>query len=130
MQDTSIATKHSPAVKVGGRRLSTTTRPKPHTESRDAGPASLNASEDSKAATTEVVDDYPRPVARSDNSRDEDNHNHNFEDESLRREMKRHAPSRIVHDTQPTRDYQTSSKGPGYGAGGRIAQPSAGRVGV
>ncbi|KAJ8082058.1 hypothetical protein PM082_007904 [Marasmius tenuissimus] len=105
-------------------------RSRNNNRSRDAGPASPIAPEDSKAATTEVVDDYPRPIARSDNSRHEDNHNHNFEDESLKREMKKHAPSRIVHDTQPTRDYQTSSKGPGYGAGGRIAQPSAGRVGV
>ncbi|KAL0579423.1 hypothetical protein V5O48_002594 [Marasmius crinis-equi] len=77
---------------------------------------------------TDTVDDYPRPSAPGDNN--SEHAHHSYEEESpLKREMKKHVHKNIP-DNQPTRDFQTSSKGQGYGAGGRIAQPSAGRVGV
>ncbi|KAG7095783.1 hypothetical protein E1B28_006485 [Marasmius oreades] len=50
--------KHSPAVKVGGRRRSATTKPKPH--SKSYRPTITSESSDN------TVNDYPRPVAQTE----------------------------------------------------------------
>ncbi|KAF9260664.1 hypothetical protein L218DRAFT_1002413 [Marasmius fiardii PR-910] len=126
-----VEPKHSPAVKVGGRRLSTTSRPKAHAE--EPTTVSSGPAENTQTTSTSEVDDYPRPVAQTDNNGGHEHAHHSYEDESpLKKEMNKHKHdfNRDMYNNQPTRDYQVASKGAGYGAGGRIAQPSSGRIGI
>lgn len=118
-EESALLANHQPAVKVAGRRLSTSSRAKPHSQQESAS-ASSESSDNPDI-------DYPRPSAPSEERPHNDSHNH-YRDEDPVKKEKRHQ-TRIVHtkseSTMPTREPQNLAKG--FGAGGRIAQP-AGKV--
>ncbi|KAF8899357.1 hypothetical protein BD779DRAFT_1667039 [Infundibulicybe gibba] len=126
MVDT-VSIQHPPAVKVGGRRLSTTTRPKPaHTpEVATAEPVS----------PAEEILDYPRPAPPGGEEQVHP-HVHAEEEIPLKKERKHHDNEsklkELAHSkgemTRPTREHAQNGKG--FGAGGRIAQPAGKGLGV
>ncbi|KAF9011313.1 hypothetical protein BDQ17DRAFT_1345938 [Cyathus striatus] len=123
MKDNSVMVQHPPAVKVGGRRLSITSKPKPHVLSEPI----IMQSADNEPDASQL--DYPRPAPPgSETERQHKEHHQRQEDE--RKEKKHH-----LHDgqkdyafwkaesTRPTRDPQSVlSKSPT--AGVRIGQPA------
>jgi len=115
-----ILAQHPPAVKVGGRRLSISSKPKPHT-----------TSEHTPTSPTGTVDhvDYPRPAPPGEDTQGHSPHN---EDEAPKKEKKKHGnhdekklrdANRKAEATRPTREAAGGGKS-GFGAGGRIAQPA------
>ncbi|KAF5384934.1 hypothetical protein D9615_000980 [Tricholomella constricta] len=122
---TDISSLHPPAVKVGGRRLSVSSRPKQHVPSEPApAPPSSPA-------------DYPRPVHPTDDQaqaplnppppphheeeappKKEKKHT-NYENEKHLRDL----AHRKIESTRPSKDIMGGHKG--FGAAGRIAQPAA-----
>ncbi|KAJ7083321.1 hypothetical protein B0H15DRAFT_850573 [Mycena belliarum] len=112
---------HPPAIKVGGRRHSISSKHKPHTAPERA---------QSVPADAEVEPtDYPRPAAPQ--AGDEAAHvpPHNDErDEAPRKHLHDSEQRRLLELAQrkaemarPTRDAKNSGKG--FGGAGRIAQP-------
>ncbi|KAL0952065.1 hypothetical protein HGRIS_008702 [Hohenbuehelia grisea] len=111
-------TRHA-TVKVGGRRLSVTSRPKVHHATENTTTTKTEDQQDE----TNVIDDYPRPAPPGE----ERDHAHPppHDDEGLlKREKKQSfdAKESKLDANRPTRDLQGGHKG--YGAGGRIAQPA------
>ncbi|KAJ6541592.1 hypothetical protein B0H19DRAFT_1173730 [Mycena capillaripes] len=114
--------QHPPAIKVGGRRHSISTRHRTHPAAPDPVPA---------VAPPPVVEpvDYPRPAAPA--PREDAAHvpppPHNEEEPQWK--DKRHDNERKLLElaqrkaemTRPTRIPKTNAKG--FGAAGRIAQP-------
>ncbi|KAF5384053.1 hypothetical protein D9757_006963 [Collybiopsis confluens] len=141
--------QHPPAVKVGGRRLSVSSRPhKPHvsipSEKEPSSPAEDSDSTPSRsdsASPSVPFDDYPRP---SDPSQHQNQNQHQEQEQEHRghrehrddvpphRKDKKHGPESEVQnrkeDTMPTRDHHGHRHGQGGGAR-RIVQP-AGKVGL
>ncbi|KIJ66618.1 hypothetical protein HYDPIDRAFT_109707 [Hydnomerulius pinastri MD-312] len=117
-----LAAQHAPAVKVGGRRLSVTSRPKPH-----AAPGTPPSNTNAEAENT----DYPRPTTQGEGEeqvhapphneeevpKKEKKHGHGGHDE---RRLKESA-YRKAEATMPSKSH-SASKG-SFGAGGRIGQP-------
>jgi len=121
---TDISAQHSPAVKVGGRRLSITARHRRHSASE---PAPVEPS------PSPPNTDYPRPAAPGE---EQPVHNPppHIEDEAPPKKEKKHwnheneikakeLAHRKMETTRPSKDTVGGNKG--FGAGGRIAQPVA-----
>ncbi|KAJ7696811.1 hypothetical protein B0H17DRAFT_1053143 [Mycena rosella] len=117
---------HPPAIKVGGRRLSVSTKHKSHPapEQAPAAPA--------QPAEVPAVDaDYPRPAAPTGAGVEEPAHvppPPYIEDEPPRKEKKHDTERKLMElaqrkaeMTRPTRDLKNTGKG--FGGAGRIAQP-------
>ncbi|KAJ7589548.1 hypothetical protein C8J56DRAFT_938865 [Mycena floridula] len=125
-----IPTQHAPAVKVAGRRLSTTTRPtKSHISSSPKETSAIEAVSDIQ---DEQVD-YPRPAPPGTQHEANPNHVHHEEEVPLKKD-KKHG---VVHDdvaqrkaatTMPTKEAQIPNKG--FGGGNRIAQPAGRALGA
>jgi len=103
---------HAPAVKVGGRRLSISSKPKPATVQEPQ-------------VIEEPVEptDYPRPAPPNEQEdvRDEDKKKQGYGNNE--RERKRiEVGHKKVEDNMPTKDFGNQPKD--RGAGGRIAQPA------
>ncbi|KAH9854358.1 hypothetical protein C2E23DRAFT_818409 [Lenzites betulinus] len=109
--------QHAPAMKVGGRRLSVTSKPKPavaHVEAQSASPEH------------DTPVDYPRPAPPGEQQQ------HKDDDEVPRRKQgsggddheRRIQESlyRKAEHNRPTKEFVGSSKT--VGAGGRISQPA------
>ncbi|KAF9469520.1 hypothetical protein BDZ94DRAFT_1242596 [Collybia nuda] len=117
-----ISSQHLPAVKVGGRRLSVSSKPKHH------APAEPSPVEPETAPETL---DYPRPAppgeeqvhahpplhTEEDNIKKDRKHG-SHENEQKLKELAHHK----AEMTRPTKDVAGGHKG--FGAGGRIAQPA------
>ncbi|KAJ7146507.1 hypothetical protein C8R44DRAFT_757656 [Mycena epipterygia] len=113
---------HPPAIKVGGRRHSVSTKHRPH-------PAPEPAPAVAAQPVEEPVVDYPRPAAPP--AGEEVAHvpppPHN--EEEPQRKDKKHDNERKLMElaqrkaemTRPTRDLKNNGKG--FGGAGRIAQP-------
>ncbi|KAH7886352.1 hypothetical protein F5I97DRAFT_1255665 [Phlebopus sp. FC_14] len=112
--------QHYPAMKVGGRRLSISSRPKHHTSS---GSAPTSAAEQTENT------DYPRPAAQGEEQAHAPPHN---EEEAPKKEKKhghkgteerrlQESAYRKAVATQPTRDHAGGKHA--FGAAGRIVQP-------
>ncbi|PCH34335.1 hypothetical protein WOLCODRAFT_63820 [Wolfiporia cocos MD-104 SS10] len=124
MTDTVV--QHPPAIKVGGRRLSVSSRPKPHpaTEAKPASP------------TTEPVD-YPRPAPPGEQSPHE-----NHEEEVPKKEKKKgnggeeherrlqESLHRKAEQNRPSKDGHTAKNWNAIGGGGRIGQPAGRGLGI
>ncbi|KAH7926834.1 hypothetical protein BV22DRAFT_1194051 [Leucogyrophana mollusca] len=121
-----ISAQHPPAMKVGGRRLSVTSRPKPHVSS-GSPPAS--------PTTLPEETDYPRPAAPGDEHHHvpppneeeapkKKKHGHGNHDEKRLKE----SAFQKAEAARPTRD-NNAPKG-AFGAAGRIAQPAGKTFGV
>ncbi|KAJ7511708.1 hypothetical protein B0H11DRAFT_1952686 [Mycena galericulata] len=113
---------HPPAIKVGGRRHSVTTKHKPHAAPEPA-PAVATPS------VEEPVADYPRPAppVPGEEAAHVPPPPHN-EEEPLRRDKKLENERKLLElaqrkaeMTRPTRDLKNNGKG--FGGAGRIAQP-------
>ncbi|KAF5340166.1 hypothetical protein D9758_014994 [Tetrapyrgos nigripes] len=116
LQDPKILAQiHLPAVKVGGRRLSTSSKAKTHAST---------TSEVAPEVPTEAEEptDYPRPVAGEQHH---DAPHHNEEEKKDKKPFFDSFAHKKTEENKPTRDFQAAGKG--FGAGGRIAQP-AGKV--
>ncbi|KAF8661414.1 hypothetical protein AX16_001333 [Volvariella volvacea WC 439] len=123
-----VPVQHSPAVKVGGRRLSTTTR---HTKPRLALDMSKSTDCVATNSTEGTEDDYPRPAAPGEGEEHTNNTPHEEEappkkekkhnQHENERKMKESAHWKVEY-TRPTRDTQPGSRS--FGAAGRIAQPA------
>jgi len=115
--------QHAPAMKVGGRRLSVSSKPRLHAAS--SFPTD-NISQRENA-------DYPRPAPPGEGEEHAQAPPHN-EEEAPKKEKKHghgnHDDNRLkesiyrkIEGTRPTRDLSSGPKN-SFGAGGRIAQPS------
>ncbi|KIP11101.1 hypothetical protein PHLGIDRAFT_18067 [Phlebiopsis gigantea 11061_1 CR5-6] len=118
---------HPPAQKVGGRRMSITSRSKPHAAHTEHKPAADTADNDTGPT------DYPRPAPPGEQPPHE---HHQHEEEQPRRE-KKHGMSeheRRAHDiqhkkadlTRPSKEISLANKVGGM----RIAQPAGKGVGL
>jgi len=124
-----ISVQHPPAVKIGGRRLSISTRHKTHGNS--------GAARSEKSPSPEAnEEDYPRPAAPGEEPHQHILHN---EEELPPKKEKKHGNHENerklkefahwkVDITRPTRDLQGGNKS--FGASGRIAQPAGKGLGV
>ncbi|KAI9066539.1 hypothetical protein FKP32DRAFT_1565627 [Trametes sanguinea] len=115
MADTLV--QHPPAMKVGGRRLSVTSRPKP----------AVHAAEPQRASPgPETPTDYPRPAPPGEQQAHKEEEEvpkrkqGNGGDEHERRIQE--SLYRKAEANRPTRDFKAGGKP--VGAGGRISQPS------
>ncbi|KAF9225202.1 hypothetical protein BS17DRAFT_584470 [Gyrodon lividus] len=107
-------------VRVGGRRLSINSRPRPHVASGTPPANSTNQAENT---------DYPRPTAQGEGEEHVPPHN---EEEAPKKEKKhghgnhdqgrlKESAYRKVAAAMPTKDHLTSKHS--FGVGGRIDQP-------
>ncbi|PFH48122.1 hypothetical protein AMATHDRAFT_66224 [Amanita thiersii Skay4041] len=118
-----ILVSHPPAVKVGGRRLSLSSKHKQHSPTVQTKLSGKDS----------PVPDYPRPAAPGEEQQQHLQHSPTHEEESPFRKEKKHN----AHDnekkfkesshwkleaTRPTRDAIAGNKA--FGASGRIAQPA------
>ncbi|KAJ6617418.1 hypothetical protein B0H10DRAFT_2033319 [Mycena sp. CBHHK59/15] len=112
--------QHPPAIRVGGRRLSVSTKHKPH-PAPDPTPAAAPAPVD------EPVVDYPRPAppaAGEDAPVPPPHHEEEPQRKDRRHEDERKLmvlAQRKAEMTRPTRDAKSGGKA--FGGAGRIAQP-------
>ncbi|KAH9926429.1 uncharacterized protein B0H18DRAFT_1006054 [Fomitopsis serialis] len=118
---TAVLPQHPPAMKVGGRRLSISSRPRPH----------LTAEGKLPSPSGEEPADYPRPAAPGE----EAPHDHDGHDEVPKKEKKRgsggdeherrlqESLSRKAEQNRPRRDLHGARNLNAVGGGGRIAQP-------
>ncbi|KAI0778945.1 hypothetical protein BD413DRAFT_513005 [Trametes elegans] len=117
MADAATLAQHPPAIKVGGRRLSVTSRPKPSVVPQQARRASFGA---------DTPVDYPRPAPpgeqQQEQQKDEDvpKRKQTGGDEHERRIQE--SLHRKAEQNRPTRDFKSGPKS--VGAGGRISQPA------
>ncbi|CDO76491.1 hypothetical protein BN946_scf184615.g17 [Trametes cinnabarina] len=109
--------QHPPAMKVGGRRLSVTSRPKP----------TVHAAEPQKMSPgPDTPTDYPRPAPPGEQQVQKDEEEvpkrkqGNGGDEHERRIQE--SLYRKAEANRPTKDFKSGGKA--IGAGGRISQPS------
>ncbi|KAG2337639.1 hypothetical protein BDR05DRAFT_1004895 [Suillus weaverae] len=126
MSDAAV-TQHSPAIRVGGRRLSVTSRPRPRANSEAAANVGANQTEDT---------DYPRPAGHVEEEAHAPPHN----EEEIPKKRKHHGHGshddnrlqesayRKTEASRPTKDHVGGKSG--YGGGGRIAQPAGKSLGV
>ncbi|KAG5717981.1 hypothetical protein E4T56_gene1727 [Termitomyces sp. T112] len=119
---TSPSATHPPAIKVGGRRLSVSSRPK-HA-----------ATTEPTTASPSPPTDYPRPVHTTTGT-DEQAHappppHHEDEPPKKEKRHQNHEHEKHLRDlaqrkseaTRPSKDLMGGNKG--FGAAGRIAQPA------
>ncbi|KAG6380642.1 hypothetical protein JVT61DRAFT_5008 [Boletus reticuloceps] len=121
MSDT-MSTQHPPALRVGGRRLSISARPKPHHASGTSAPAPTHLADNA---------DYPRPAAQGEGEEQAHPPPHN-EEEAPKKEKKHghggHDKNRLKESmyrkaevTMPSKDHLASKNS--FGGVGRIGQP-------
>ena len=128
-------------MKVGGRRLSISSRPKPHnaayvlciTFQLHHTPLTLTSTPSDKSPSPkgEEPADYPRPAGPGDDAP----HNHEPHDEVPKKEKKRGSGGdeherrlqeslyRKAEQNRPRKDFHGAKNLNAVGAGGRIAQP-------
>ncbi|RPD64739.1 hypothetical protein L227DRAFT_571202 [Lentinus tigrinus ALCF2SS1-6] len=120
--------QHPPAMKVGGRRLSMTSRPRPAPPSPEAQKATL--------PTADTPPDYPRPAAPANEGEQPPPH-HQEEDVPKKKqgtgadEHERRLQEslyRKAEQNRPKKDFQSGPKT--VGAGGRIGQPAGKAFGI
>ncbi|EED80327.1 predicted protein [Postia placenta Mad-698-R] len=116
--------QHPPAMRVGGRRLSTTTRPKPQSSTETKSPS-----------PPAEAPNYPRPAPPGEQPPPHDPQ----EDEVPKKERKKGGGGdeherrlqeslyRKAEQNRPSRDGHTAKNVNAVGGGGRIGQP-AGRT--
>ncbi|KAG1742688.1 uncharacterized protein EDB91DRAFT_291767 [Suillus paluster] len=126
MSDAVVA-QHPPAIMVGGRRLSVTSRPRPRANSGALPNVGANQTENT---------DYPRPAGHGDEEAHDPPHN----EEELPKKKKHHGHGshddnrlqesayRKAEASRPTKDNVGGKSG--YGASGRIAQPAGKSFGI
>jgi len=130
-QTSNLLGQHPPAVKVGGRRLSISTKHKSHPAPE---PASAATEAPPTEKETEIETDYPRPAAPGE---EEAVHHIHHEEEVPPKKNKKHenyeddkrqmeAEQRKAEMNRPTREGLQKSGGKGFGGAGRIAQPAKG----
>ncbi|TCD62200.1 hypothetical protein EIP91_007233 [Steccherinum ochraceum] len=117
--------QHPPAMRVGGRRLSVTSRPKVH-------PAAEQTTSIPTAADDERPD-YPRPAAPGEQAHDPQ-HIHDDHEEVPRKERKRghgnvEHERRLQENLMRKMDQNRPSKEMGGGALGKSAVGGGGRIG-
>jgi len=121
---------HPPALKVGGRRRSVSSKPK----TQNTGGTQLTEPAGSDEATNNetAADDYPRPAPPSEGQQaDHRDAHHQYQDEEQARKEKKHPSNEKMKEyahwkaetTRPTR-YVQGNVMKGWGASGRIAQPA------
>ncbi|KAF8195106.1 hypothetical protein BJ912DRAFT_958287 [Pholiota molesta] len=122
----------APAIKVGGRRLSLSTKHKaPPLQQTDPSPPHSEV-------TSQEPPDYPRPAPPTahdgndtENAPPQRNHQHNTNEEPPKKERNEkkmlEREARKAEMTRPTRD---NVGGKDYGIGMRIRQPSGKALGV
>jgi hypothetical protein len=122
--DHNVVVPHPPAMKVGGRRLSISTRQR-RNSTTDSGNPETKTDDDIKA-------DYPRPTAPSGT---EVLHQDRQEEEPPKKEYKQvHELEKRMYEytywkgTTPTRDPHGNIRGPTMGM--RIRQPGGKMLGV
>lgn len=121
-----IIAQHPPALKVGGRRLSISTKHKSH-------PSTDTTSPEVEKKHDEAIPDYPRPAPPTGDAPLHHIHHHHEEDMPPKRE-KKHDNERKMQEyahwksetTRPTRDLNAGGKGQFM----RIAQPAGKALGV
>ncbi|KAG8219283.1 hypothetical protein J3R82DRAFT_146 [Butyriboletus roseoflavus] len=131
MSDT-LSAQHSPALRVGGRRLSISARPKPHNVPGASAPANTHPAENA---------DYPRPATQGEGEEQEQEqeqaqtqtHPPPYNEEEAPKKEKKHGHGgrdqnrlkesvyRKIDATTPSKDHLGSKNS--FGAGGRIGQP-------
>ncbi|KAJ8453739.1 hypothetical protein ONZ45_g2349 [Pleurotus djamor] len=116
MPSEDISAHHTPAVKVGGRRLSVSKHRSPIVEH-----ATL-VDDNEQTGEVSTIDDYPRPAPPGEDQPHAPPHH---EEDPLKKDKHVRHNDRLhnkLEATRPTKDVQSNNKG--YGAGGRIVQPS------
>lgn len=117
----SIIAQHAPAIKVAGRRLSVTTKQKPHRPEDRIGTESEKKKEDNE--------DYPRPSpSTTADAPIQHDHGHNYEEEVPHKKEKKPNSERKTQEyeyykgeaTRPTRDHNVGQKAQNI----RISQPT------
>ncbi|KAF5352354.1 hypothetical protein D9756_006180 [Leucocoprinus leucothites] len=128
MPDSVIVVPHPPAMKVGGRRRSVSSKHRTH-NTGSVHMTEPTASEESGGEA--VTDDYPRPAPPSEGQVHQHDGHNQYQDEEQTRKDKRQPFSEKVKEyshwkaetTRPTRDIQANFMKV-CGASGRIAQPA------
>jgi len=120
-----ILVQHPPAIKVGGRRLSISTKPKTQHHAETNNPEAANE----QAAAP----DYPRPAPPTgDQEPPPHHHQHNEEEVPPKKERTEKKLQELAHRkvemTRPTRDVPSASKG--HTVNMRIGQPAGKGFGV
>ncbi|EJD51742.1 hypothetical protein AURDEDRAFT_181891 [Auricularia subglabra TFB-10046 SS5] len=115
--------QHPPAVKVAGRRLSSSNKPRPHpTQGQHKEPASSTAaSTGDEPEDGAKFDDYPRPAGPA--AEHHEHEHHGFEPYGKR-------PEHVLHDAKPAADAPAHSAKKEAPAHGRITQPPGKALGV
>ncbi|KAN0100093.1 hypothetical protein V8E55_000077 [Tylopilus felleus] len=120
-----LSAQHPPALRVGGRRLSTTARPRPHNPPGTTAPAPTHPTENA---------DYPRPTAAQGDGDDAQHPPPHNEEEAPKKEKKHghgggHDKNKLkesvqhkVESTMPSKDHMGTKHS--FGAAGRIGQPT------
>jgi len=120
-----ISAQHSPAIRVGGRRLSMSMKPKAPIPAEAAAVAPIT---EDKTETT--VPDYPRPAAPAEEAAQQHQQEVHRNQEEL--PLKKYNVQEYAHwkteTTRPTRDLNEGNKGQTMGA--RIGQPAGKAFGV
>ncbi|KAF9478096.1 hypothetical protein BDN70DRAFT_880436 [Pholiota conissans] len=109
-----VPVQHAPAMKVGGRRLSVSTKHKPAAPQEEPSPA--------QNEPNAPIPDYPRPAPPDDNVPPP--HQHQHHEEQPKKEKKIYLPdvaARKAEMLRPTRDNIINKD---HAAGIRISQPS------
>ncbi|RDB24415.1 hypothetical protein Hypma_008452 [Hypsizygus marmoreus] len=123
-----VVGQYPPAVKVGGRRLSVTSKPKHHAATEPAATIEPTPAADNV--------DYPRPVAHGGEQVQANPPPYIEEEAPLKRDKHSHDVERQLREfaqrkdetTRPSKDMTAGHKG--FGAAGRIAQPAGKSFGV
>ncbi|KAI0814850.1 hypothetical protein BC629DRAFT_1467460 [Irpex lacteus] len=118
---------HPPAQKVAGRRMSMTSRPKPHLHSLEHRVTSADGDGDDEDEDAPI--DYPRPAAPSGDSTQGEEQGRHYKNEQPKYD-KKHNPTygrkaqEALHKkadlTRPANDLTSGSSAPGV----RVNQPS------
>ncbi|KAJ3489787.1 hypothetical protein NLI96_g1876 [Meripilus lineatus] len=127
---TETIAQRPPAMKVGGRRLSTTSRPKPH----------ITSEAKSQSPSDKERPDYPRPAAPEQPHDPQQHPEEDHEEVPPKKEKKGHGALdherrlqeslyRKAEQNRPTKDLGMSGKNT-VGGGGRISQPAGKGIGA
>ncbi|KAH9934081.1 uncharacterized protein BXZ73DRAFT_100919 [Epithele typhae] len=127
-----LRAQHPPAMKVGGRRLSVTSRPKP------APPVEAQRTEPAPADTPP---DYPRPAPPSDVADEQQHHQQHHQDDHEEVPKRKHGTGGDEHErrlqenlycraeqNRPRHEFQSGQRGATGGA--RIGQPAGKTLGA
>ncbi|KAF8167305.1 hypothetical protein B0H34DRAFT_10436 [Crassisporium funariophilum] len=129
-----VLAQHPPAMKVGGRRLSISSKHKAAATPSGETTAAEGTDKNDEA----VIPDYPRPAPPTGGADDPQHAPHHNDEEFPPRKERKHGhenekkmqeyAQRKAETTRPSRDSHASGKAHGMGA--RIAQPAGKAFGV